>query len=160
MCSSGAMLPRQYSGVGYLDSYLIKMTDWCWSIFTFLLLFDNEKTWSFEWEDYGKGSGYRIESIPVSFSSETASRRFINDISYAYKWTPTLSVKHFQNHFSHIWLVKVFETENKKVFHRDRNYPNVMKGDTETIKIWEGVELLRGNNRNVNELLGNNINHN
>lgn len=101
-------------------------------------------------KDYGKGSGYRTGSIPTSFPSETVSHRFINGISCAYKLNPTLSVKHFQNHFSHIRLVKLFETESKKVFHGDRNSPNVMKGDAKTIKIWDGVAPLPGNNINGN----------
>lgn len=59
-------------------------------------------------------------------------------------------MKHFQNHFSHIRPAKLFETENKKVFHEERGSPNVMKGDAKMIKIWNGVAPLLGNNINGN----------
>ena len=41
-----------------------------------------------------------------------------------------LSLRRFQNRFIPIRLLKVFATENKKVFHGERNCPNVMKGGT------------------------------
>lgn len=56
--------------------------------------------------------GYGIRHIPSSFPNEPISCGLIDNISCAYKLNLSFSVKHFQNHFSHLLLVKVFETEN------------------------------------------------